>query len=85
MSGQSILEICDYCDKVYKSLDLSDFKGYFCDAYDDVMKFISLNKKHFVRGGVDFSSSLFILLLIELSTFGWTEKATNEKDDNNLS
>lgn len=85
MSGQSIKEICDYCDKFYKSLELDDYKGYFYDSYDHVLRYISLNKKHFVRDGVDFGSSLFIPLLTELTTFGWVEKATDEKSDNNIS
>ena len=78
MSGQSIKEICNYSQRVYDSMDLEDFKGYFYESYDDVARFLSLNKKMFTRKGVDFSDSLFIPLLIELNSFNMVQRCINE-------
>ena len=78
MSGQSIREICNYSQEVYNSMDLEDFKGYFYDSYDDVVRFLSLNKKLFTRKGVDFSDSMFIPILIELSSYNKARRCLDE-------
>ena len=76
MSGQSINQICDLCDKIYKSLDLSDFEGYFAPKHEEVVRFLESNRSIFTRKGVDFSLSMFIPLLIEMTTFDIVEKSS---------
>ena len=81
MSGPSIKTISDYCDSVYSSLDLSEFKGYFYDAYDEVVDYINNNRQLFIRNGVDFSESMFIPLLTELSTFNIVKRSVDENSN----
>lgn len=81
MSGLSIKQICDYCSKVYNSIDLDGFDGYFSPTYDGVIRFLKLNKRLFTRNDVDFSMSIFSPLLTEVATYDIVERGSDETDN----
>lgn len=85
MSGQSvqsIKEICDYCDEFYKNcIDEDTFNGFFSPVYDDVIRFLKLNRRVFNRNGVDFNMSYFIPLLTEAAAYNLMEGCVNDTDN----
>jgi len=66
--------LCDDFNSLYcRNAKIDEFKGYFYDCYDEIVKFLDVNSDVFTYKGVKFGNSLFFTLLEELRAFEFLE------------